>query len=176
MSTSKLFSILSQVKKKETYFGPQGFVIATTESELETAQNGYAVHPKGSDLTGSDLTGSNAGDWKSSWLVFARDTELGDPYFVDTNDEQLPVYTAVQIEGLWQPEGVASSLAGFLECLTLLSKYGNQEIAQFVPDETTIVDKIVLEQLNANLVKASGCENFWGLFFECYFDWLQDDE
>ena len=171
MSTPKLFSILSQVKNKETYFGPQGFVIATTESGLETAQHGYGVHPNG-----SNLTGSNAGDWKNSWIVFARDTELGDPYFVDTNDEQLPVYTAIQVEGLWQAEPVASSLDGFLVCLTLLSKHGEQEIAQFVPDETTIVDKIALEQLNARLAKASGCPDFWALFFECYFDWLEDDD
>lgn len=171
MKTSKLFDILSRVKNKEAFFGPQGFVIVTTESEIKTAQHGFGAHPDG-----SDLTGSNAGDWKSSWIVFARDTELGDPYFVDTNDEQLPIYTAIQVEGLWQTEPVASSLNGFLECLTLLSKYGNQEIARFVPDETTIVDKIVLEQLNISLVKASGCADFWALFFECYFDWLEDDD
>jgi len=171
MITSKLCSIFSQVKNKETYFGPQGFVIATTASGLETAQHGYGVHPNG-----SNLTGSKTGDWKNSWIVFARDTELGDPYFVDSNHQQLAVYTAIQIEGLWQTEAVASSLDGFLECLTLLSIHGQQKIAQFVPDETTMVDKIALEQLNARLAKASACPAFWDLFFECYFDWLEDDD
>lgn len=171
MNKLKLLSILSELEKKETYFGPQGFVIVTTESELETAQHGFGVHPDGTDLSGFDV-----GDWKSSWVVIARDTELGDPYFVDISDDNFPVYTAVHVEGLWQPELVASSLDGFLECLTLLSENGNQECAQFVPDETTIEDRDRLAQLSNDLVTASGCENFWAMFFECYIDWLEDDD
>lgn len=171
MGTDKLLRTLGQIKIKETYFGPQGFVIANTQSELQAAQIGYAIHPDG-----VDLTGFRSGEWQKSWLVFGRDTELGDPYFVDTSEQQLPVYTAMQIEGLWQPEAVASSLASFMQCLALLRTHATQEIAQFVPDETSLVDKEVLKQLHTNLVEISGCASFWTLFFECYNDWLQDDD
>ena len=51
MNKLKLLSILSELEKKETYFGPQGFVIVTTESELETAQHGFGVHPDGAEQT-----------------------------------------------------------------------------------------------------------------------------
>jgi len=171
MNNPKLFGILSTVKNKETYFGPQGFIIATTENELDAAQHGFGLHPNG-----TDLSGSNGGDWQSSWLVIARDTELGDPYFVDIDDDHFPVYTAVHVEGIWQQELVASSLKGFLACLTLLFDNGRQERAQFVPDNTTIEDKNQLIQLSNSLVKTSGSESFWLMFFECYLDWLEDDD
>lgn len=171
MTPSQLFALLSQTKKKVVYFGPQGFVLASSENELTTYQQGFSVLPDG-----TKLSGNNAGDWQDSWLVIAIDTELGDPYFVDTSDGKLPVYTALQVDGLWQPEPVASSLKGFLECLALLSTYGHQDSALFVPDKTTIIDKVVLAQLSDKLFKASGCVGFWTLFFECYFDWLEDDD
>jgi len=171
MNQSQLLALLSQTEKKAVYFGPQGFVLASSENELETYQQGFGVHSDG-----TILSSNKAGDWQQSWLVFAIDTELGDPYFVDRNDQQLPVYTAIQIEGLWQSELVASSLNGFMECLALLFKYGNQQNALFVPDETTLADKIVLGRLSDSLIKTSGCTDFWVLFFECYFDWLQDDD
>jgi len=171
MNQSQLFALLNQTEKKAVYFGPQGFVLASSEKELTTYQQGFSILPDG-----TSLSGNNAGDWQNSWLIFAIDTELGDPYFVDTSDDQLPVYTAMQVEGLWQTEPVASSLAGFLECLALLFKYGSQENALFVPDETTIVDKMALAHLSDKLVKTSGCAEFWSLFFECYFDWLEDDD
>jgi len=163
MNNPTLTSILSKAENKETYFGPQGFIIFTTESELETAQHGYGAHP------GTD-------DWKKSWLVIARDTELGDPYFVDISDEELPVYTASHCEGSWQSELVATSLERFLQCLTLLLENGHQKNTQLVPDEATIEDKDTLTQLKNSLVNTSGCENFWLLFFECYLDWLEDDD
>jgi len=171
MNQSQLFSLLNQAATKAVYFGPQGFVLASTEDELATYQQGFAVHPDG-----TILSGVNAGDWQRSWQVIAIDTELGDPYFVDTSNKLLPVYTAVQANGLWQAEPIASSLDGFLECLALLYKYGKQENALFVPDETTIADKIILKQLNDSLVKTSGFTDFWTLFFECYLDWLEDDD
>ena len=69
------------------YFGSHGFNIES-KSNFEGAQLGYRVHPDG-----NDLTGSNDGDWLSSWYTVGRDTTVGDPFFVDTSSESLPVYS-----------------------------------------------------------------------------------
>lgn len=171
MNKNRLLSLLSKGANKKVYFGPQGFIVAANEQDFDSFQQGFGVHSDG-----SDLCGLKAGDWQRSWLVIAIDTELGDPYFVDCSDKNLPVYTALCCEGLWQKELVATSLHGFLQCLELLFEQGQQKNAQFVPDETTLTDIILLAQLKDNLVKSSQSESFWALFFECYFDWLNDDD
>ncbi|WP_281557432.1 SMI1/KNR4 family protein [Thalassomonas sp. RHCl1] len=171
MNKSTLAKQLSQVQENEVYFGPQGFVIASSESELENAQQGYSVDDEGLALSVEEL-----GGWEPHWLVIAQDTELGDPYFVDVNDPQFPVYTGVYGEGVWESTQVASSLAAFLQCLSLLSKSGNQQGPQFVPDENSLTDPGQLAQLQQDIVALCGCEGFWALFFDCYLDWLSDED
>ena len=170
MKTAQLLNALQQIPHKTTYFGPQGFALPNSDDELKQFQQGFSIHPDG-----TSLTGVNAGDWQKNWLVIAIDTELGDPYFVDTSLEQLPVFTAMHGEGGWQIDAVASSLNSFLACLKLLIKHGRQTAAQFVPDETSITNPNILTQLQSELIQASGCKDFWSLFFDCYFDWLEED-
>ena len=162
---------LSQIQEKEVYFGPQGFVIAGSESELENAQQGYSVDEEGLALSVEEL-----GGWESHWLVIAQDTELGDPYFVDISDPQFPVYTAVYGEGIWESTQVATSLTAFLQCLSLLGKNARQQGPQFVPDENSLTDTQQLTDLQQEMITLSGCENFWRLFFDCYLDWLSDED
>lgn len=80
--------------------------------ELEEAQLGYSVSE-----SGEVLSGDNEGDWKSSWFVIASEDLLGNPLFVDLNEEQLPVYTATHGEGAWNPIMVSSSFHSFIQAL-----------------------------------------------------------
>ncbi len=170
MNIINIIDLLGKLTKAEVYFGPQGFDIARTEENLKEAQKDY-------DSNASDSFVSGTQGWASSWLVIARDTELGDPYFVDVAVEGLPVYTAMPENGVWQPELVSSSLQGFVDCLNLIEKAGNQQATpQFVPDGNTLSDKDALSTLHKALVKLSSSQVFWKMFFQCYDDWLEDEE
>ena len=73
-------------------------------AELEAAQQGYEGE-----------------DWSPSWLVVAQEDELGDPIFVDTSAELLPVFTAAHGEGSWEPVQVADSFDGFVDGLQAIA-------------------------------------------------------
>jgi len=170
MIKNKLFEILSALDSNEVFFGPQGFVISNTLAALEEAQYGF-----GTDETGNDLSGTNAGDWQSSWLIIARDTELGDPYFIDASQDEFPVHTAFLGESGWEVELVATSLLGFIKCMNLLHSNGEQAEAQFVPDENSIVDESTLVSLQTVLSEHADNQAFWQMFFNCYQDWLVEE-
>src|SRR6476619_1827497 len=55
--------------------------------DFENAQIGYSISENG-----KSLIGNATGDWKKNWIVIATDN-LGDPIFVDYEDENLSVYT-----------------------------------------------------------------------------------
>jgi hypothetical protein len=171
MAKQKLLNRLLELDKHETYFGPQGFVVAAGQNEFDQVQLGFGV-----DHDGADLSGLNEGDWQASWVVFAKDTELGDPYFVDLNHEESEVYTAIDDHGSWKVFKVAKSLTQFLACLDILAKASQQTCSQFVPDENTITQLTLLTALEQQLIALSGCETFWTDLFECYFDWLEDED
>jgi hypothetical protein len=59
--------------------------------------------------------------WADSWLVIGRDTAVGDPLFVDLDDPQTPVYTAMHGEGEWDPDRIAASFDGFLAAFDALA-------------------------------------------------------
>jgi len=160
---------LSALNKSTIFFGPQGFALAITEQALKQAQHGFSRKPDSSTLPSNE-----AGNWQSNWLVIATDTELGDPYFVDTSTEKLIVYTAMLTDNGWQKEQVANSLVSFINCLKILDESNNQTNATIIPDETSITDVKRLLSLKTQLITFSDCESFWTLFFECYHDWLLD--
>ena len=81
MNHEELLALLNQIDQKTIYFGPQGFELLINEDEVARAQIGYGL-----DENRQSLSGENAGDWQYSWLVIAKDTELGDVYFIDLND------------------------------------------------------------------------------------------
>ena len=69
MAKQKLLAKLATLTKHETYFGPQGFVVAAGQNELDQVQIGFGV-----DHDAADLSGTNEGDWQPSWVVFAKDS------------------------------------------------------------------------------------------------------
>jgi hypothetical protein len=171
MKQTELLNILKAFEHKEAYFGPQGFKVVSKTAELNKAQIGYSV-----DNNGVSLVNHEKGNWQSSWFVIATDTELGDPYFVDINDENLAVYTALaKEENQWQSTLVATSLSGFAQCLTLLYQQSQQKSALFMPDETCIFDLDVLERFGKYLVDIAETNDFWQHFFVGYVDWLRDE-
>lgn len=153
---------------KEVYFGSNGFSIADVSS-INDIQLGYRVHPDG-----TDLTGSNEGDWRKGWIVIGTDTEVGDPFFVDTNEPSLPVYTAMHGMGEWNAELVATSLPSFLETLSYLSGLSKQEFARIDPDENTITDTKELSAIEKKLHEISGEKYYWQNFIEQHQEWVEE--
>ncbi|MCU0690986.1 MAG: SMI1/KNR4 family protein [Polyangiaceae bacterium] len=71
------------------------------------------------DLTPSDQT--KDGSWRRNWLVIARSSLLGDPYFLDASrmdaEGDCPVMTAMSGTDRWEPRLAASSFVQFLQIL-----------------------------------------------------------
>lgn len=66
--------------------------------------------------------GTPPADWKSSWVVIAESSLLGDPYFLDVSkpdpEGDCPVYTAMSGQDRWAPTLAASSFAQFLRIIS----------------------------------------------------------
>lgn len=153
---------------KEVFFGSNGFSIAD-EGSIKDIQLGYSVHPDG-----SDLSGTNEGDWQKSWVVIGTDTEVGDPFFVDTSEPSLPVYTAMHGMGEWSAELVSTSLTSFLEVLDYLNSISKQKFARIDPDENTITDPKELAAIKKKLQEISGEKYYWKIFIEQHQEWVEE--
>lgn len=85
-------------------------------AEIAKEQVGFSV---GED--GAPKTANKDGEWRKSWIVIARSTLLGDPYFLDVSkldaEGDCPVFTAMSGAGRWEPRLCASSFAQFLRIL-----------------------------------------------------------
>ncbi|MCL1036105.1 hypothetical protein L2750_02905 [Shewanella submarina] len=154
----------------QVWFGSRGFDVAT-ESGLEDMQLGYSRHPDG-----SDLTGTGEGDWQPGWVVVARDTQLGDPFFVDTTQPQLPVYTAMHGMGSWSADEVATSLEAFLNTLSYLKTTANQADSLLGPIDSCIRDPELLATMSKKMVDLSGERYYWEELVEGYQEWLDSDD
>jgi len=174
MTAQKLISMLNTLSNPEVFFGPQGFKHITSLDELTAAQLGFGTNAS-EQLVVNESTAESKGSWQASWQVFARDTELGDPYFVDTSQDELPVYTGFLGDEGWEQTLVAQSIEQYITCMQVLSNCGAQMQAQFIPDQSSIVDADMLAKLQQELCDISGAEQFWQFFIQCYQDWLLED-
>jgi len=176
MNQTELLSKLKAFEHKEVFFGPQGFTVVSKTAELNKAQIGYSIDKNGTSLVSLVNNDSKNGNWCSSWIVIAKDTELGDPYFVDLNDKNLAVYTALAEEdNQWKPTLVSSTLDGFAQCLTAIHQQSQQKSAMYVPDDNCIFDIEVIESFGKSLVEIAQTNDFWQHFFVGYVDWLRDE-
>lgn len=65
------------------------------EDEEEIISVSFHLFFKDEFEEGNSFVGNNAGDWKESWFVIGYDEYLGDPIFVDiNNNNNYPVLTA----------------------------------------------------------------------------------
>jgi hypothetical protein len=91
--------------------------------EIIAEQKGFALHEDGSVRT------ENPSNWRKSWVIIARSTLLGDPYFLDVSkldaEGDCPVYTAMSGTERWEPRLCASTFAQFLRILAT-----SMEVAQ----------------------------------------------
>jgi len=104
---------LSELGNPEISIGYSGIEFCPPD-KIRDYQAGYSVTPNGKNLVDDIKPGS----WRSTWIVIARDTLIGDPIFVDTGSANFPVMTAVHGEGDWEPRTIASSLESFFACLS----------------------------------------------------------
>lgn len=171
MNSNELLALLPK-SESEAFLGPQGIKLFTDEKIFNQAQVGYSI-----DKNGANIAANSEGTWQSTWLVIAKDTELADPYYVDLNDKQLAVYTAIfcQDTNQWQSTLVASTLSGFLECISLLYQFTEQTEPQFIPNSNSIFDLEKLEACGIQLATISEHTDFWKSFFISYVEWLQDE-
>lgn len=79
--------------------------------DFEKMQIGYRW-----DSAQKTLITNNTGSWQESWYVIAKNA-LGDPFFVDFNAENYPVYTAIHGIGRWKALKVSDSIYNFIEIL-----------------------------------------------------------
>jgi hypothetical protein len=76
---------------------------------LEAAQQGYSVVPEGDET-----------DWREEWVVIGHEEMCGDPLFIDTDDDDYPVYTATHGMGEWSPRLIAFTFRHFVQILEQL--------------------------------------------------------
>lgn len=165
---SELKILLRKFNLKSVCFGPAEFNIYG-ENCLDQAQLGYSRHPNG-----RDLTGNSEGDWKEEWIVFGYDGMLGDPYFVDVSDANLPVYEAMHGAGAWPPEQISPGLENFLRSLEHLSKRSHESVSRMIPSEDTVTDRNELRKIELELTAINMGGEFWKNFIERHIEWLED--
>lgn len=83
---------------------------------FEKMQEGYRYDPIKQCLLITDKPRS----WGNSWYVIAQNA-LGDPFFVDINEENYPVYTAKHGMRGWKPIKISESIFQFFEILNKIT-------------------------------------------------------
>jgi len=101
---------------------------------LADEQGGFALMEGGTLRSGAAPNG-----WRSSWIIIAHSTLLGDPYFLDVGmpdaEGDCPVYTAMNGTDTWKPRLCASSFAMFLRILAV-----GMEVAKGFPEDDIDMD------------------------------------
>jgi hypothetical protein len=93
-------------------------------SELANEQLGFSLNEDGSARAPDKDNG-----WRKSWVLVARSSLLGDPYFLDVSkldaEGDCTVFTAMSGAGRWEPRLCGSTFAQFLRILA-----AGMEVAQ----------------------------------------------
>lgn len=102
--------------------------------KLLDEQRGFALTEAGEVRAAPSPTG-----FRSSWIIVAHSTLLGDPYFLDISspdpEGDCPVYTAMSGTESWKPRLCASSFAMFLRILAI-----SMEVAKGFPERDVDMD------------------------------------
>jgi hypothetical protein len=110
--------------------------------------------------------GYEGADWNENWLVIASDVLGGDPIFIDTSSDKLPVYTAMHGNGSWEPVPVADSWTQFLAALEFSRRYtkgreypvGLENNPLSATEQSTLMDGL-------QEILGSPMPHFWELLF-----------
>ena len=121
-----------------------------------------------------DIDIKNVNNNHSHSIHSSTDTEVGDPFFVDTNDPKLPVYTAMHGMGSWGAELVSHSLEAYLEALSYINGISKQDFARIDPDENTITDPSALSEIEEKICSICSTDGFWQNMFEQHLEWIEE--
>lgn len=105
-----------RLEELEVSFGYSGIQLFSPK-DIDKEQIGYSV-----DENNNSLTGIKKGDWKDTQVVIGCTIDLGDPVFIDTSSNSLPVFTAIHGRGFWEPEIISNTYEAFLNIMTKFSK------------------------------------------------------
>jgi hypothetical protein len=122
-SRYRAFLLESDPIKAETVT-PVERVKLFSSAEIAEEQIGFSVAEDG---TPRAMT--KDGEWRKTWILVARSSLLGDPYFLDVSkldaEGDCSVYTAMTGAGKWEPRLCGSTFAQFLRILA-----AGMEVAQ----------------------------------------------
>lgn len=128
--------------------------------DLQEAQLGYSVDPDGNSLISDE-----EGGWRSTWLVIAYETGLGDPIFVST-EPPFAAFTAMHGEGSWDPTLIAPSLDAFWQCLRLYRSVANGREHPVALEANPLADQEIqayLRDIRRLCDEDSKAVEFWAL-------------
>jgi len=95
-----------------------------SSTEIAQEQVGFSVAEDG-----TPRAMAKDGEWRKTWILVARSSLLGDPYFLDVSkldaEGDCSVYTAMNGAGKWEPRLCGSTFAQFLRILAV-----SMEVAQ----------------------------------------------
>ncbi len=84
--------------------------------EILAEQQGFSLDAEGTPRADEPPSG-----WRRSWVIVARSTLLGDPYFLDVSkldaEGDCPVFTAMSGTDRWEPVLCATNFAMFVRIL-----------------------------------------------------------
>ena len=123
-------------------FGITEISISDVEN-IEKAQIGYGVDSRGEKIEA----------WPEHWIVIGHENLSGDPIFIDLEEEDIAVCTAMEGMGDWSEVLISKSLKGFIDSLQFLAHYSNQPP----------IKEDAKELIRGKLMKLSGLEelDFW---------------
>ena len=135
-------------------------------SDITEQQRGYSI-----GLSGEDLTGPNPGDWQREWLVIGIDEICGDPIFIDTSGDDLPVYTAMHGEGEWEPERIADSFGSFIAVLEQIRVIAAGRESPVALEENPLPEAVKEEPLEKiEALNPESSLEFWELWLDAKED------
>jgi hypothetical protein len=95
-----------------------------SSAEIAQEQVGFSIAEDG-----TPRSTAKDGEWRKTWIVVARSSLLGDPYFLDISkldaEGDCSVFTAMTGAGKWEPRLCGSTFAQFLRILA-----AGMEVAQ----------------------------------------------
>ncbi len=137
-------------------FGVVDLLLFSNDNSVKY-QTGFSV-----DREGNPLFGFDEGDWQEGWYVIGIDQSCVDPIFIDLNDPDLPIYTAMTGMGDWQEKLISENYESFLNALSLVTelkeRFGSSDK---VPDEEAQEFMLEIQRIvgEADLY-------YWGMYIQ----------
>lgn len=162
MDIPKRYKEIRKALPGEVSFGCGGISLSAVEG-LEQEQVGYSMA-----ADGTTLCKEQDGAWRASWVVIGHETACGDPIFIDTATEAMPVFTGIHGEGAWRPNPVASSAEAFAKCVQEFSRIsiGRSNPVELEAKPVDDHERTGFLRRIAELNRTSSAPEFWGVLLE----------